>query len=334
MSEGNYINILGDEISFSNERIDIYKLKFYEKNPRVLSKLTRAGKLNVAKEEKQSVIKKEMQFEPSVQKLLKSIPKASGITEPLIVQQSTLEVLEGNSRLATVLILADKNEDEVDRYLSVPCQLVTLNEEQIDALLDQLHIEGKTSWTTYDKAYASYQRVMVDGVDIKDYADRITATENEINKRVNVIQLMMNENMDDKPDRFSYYEQFVRSTKLKSALELNNELMSYLLSEIKKDEPSFTAAEMRDDFPQIAMKPKTLKKLIHGSIDFETAKEYAKPSTPKRYVAKALGYLKEVNRKDLTPLNSNDRNSLNIEVRKCRKEIQRIDDILSSNQDQ
>ncbi len=333
MPEDNYINILGDEISFSFERLDPYRLKFYEKNPRVLSRLTREGKLNVASEDKQSIIKEAMQEEPSVQKLLKSIPKAGGITEPLIVQQNTLEVLEGNSRLAAVLQLAEENEDVVDRYLSVPCQLVSLNEEQIDALLDQFHVEGKTSWTPYDKAYASYQRVKVDNVDIKEYAERITATESEINKRVNVIQLMMNENMDDKPERFSYYEQFVRSTKLKSALDLNHELKSFLLSEIKNDEPPFTAAEMRDEIHQIAMKPKTLKKLIGGSIDFDTAKEYARPSTPKKYVAKALGYLKEVNRRDLAPLNSNDRNVLNIEVKKCRKEIQRIDSILKSAPD-
>ncbi len=329
------MNILGQEITVSNEQLDPQVLKFYEKNPRVLSRLKRDGKqgCDVGKADRQTIIKELMQEEISVQKLLKSIPKAGGLMEPLIVQQSTNVVIEGNSRLAALLQLSEENDNEVDRYRSVPCQLVRLNDEHIDALLDQLHIEGKTSWTAYDKAYASYQRVVEDNVDIDEYSTRISATKSEIQKRIDIVRLMMGEGMDHQPDRFSYYEQIVRSSKLRTALlstHNGDKLKSYLLSEIKKDEPSFTSTEMRDDIPQIAGKHKLLNKLIDGTYDIETAKMYARPSTPKKHIAKAIKFLKDVNKKDIAQLDANDRNTVRIEVKRCRKEIERIYEILKS----
>ena len=334
MSTGNYINIAGVEISYTDARIDINKLKFYDKNPRVLSKLKRAGNYRVPADQLQSVITREMEKEPSVQTLLRTIPKEGGVMEHLIVQQSTLAVLEGNSRLAALRILANKYEDELS-YLTAPCHLVELKEDQIDALLDEYHVEGKTSWTAFDKAYISYQRVVLDGVAIEDYAKRTSATKNEIGKRIAVIQLMINEGMDLKPDMFSYYEVIVRSNKLQIAFAKNPKLKAYLLNELKKEEPAFKKAlDMRDHIPQIADKPKLLKRLIDGTVDFDLAKEQAKPTTPKKHVANALGCLKEVTKRDLDKLNTNECNILRIEMKKCRKEVQRIDGILNQNRSQ
>jgi len=329
MSENQYINILGEQISCIEERLNINKLKFYPKNPRVLSKLSRAGKLNGIDEEKQKVIKKAMQDENSVKKLLKTIKHHGGISQPLIVQNETLEVLEGNSRLAALHILCKRYPDE-EAYLTAPCRMVKLNESQIDALLHQQHVDGQTPWETYDKAYSVYQRVKIDGVPVGEYAKNISSTENKIQEQIDIIELMKSEGMEKQKNRFSHYDLIVRSRKLRSALKTEDSLRPYLLEKIKEKEPPFTAAEMRDDIPIIAKKPKVLKRLINGTYDFKLAKDFAEENEPKKYLAKALGLLNQISAKHINQLNQNDRNSLNIEVKRCRKQIDRVKNLLES----
>ena len=114
----NIIKILGKDIPYVDEPKDIYQLKFYEKNPRVLSKLVREESLAGSREEKQQVLEKALIQESSVKNLMKTIKEHGGLMEPLIVQGSTKDVLEGNSRLAALRTLYRKEEDEV--YLQAP----------------------------------------------------------------------------------------------------------------------------------------------------------------------------------------------------------------------
>ena len=82
----NVIKILGEDIPYDDEPQDINQLNFYEKNPRVLSKLNRAESLTGSHEDKQEAIEDLLIQEPSVKNLMKTIQEHRGLMEPLIVQ--------------------------------------------------------------------------------------------------------------------------------------------------------------------------------------------------------------------------------------------------------
>ena len=323
MTDYNIIKILGKEISCVNEPQDINELKFYEKNPRVLSKLVRAGSLAGSHEEKQQALQEALIHESSVKNLMKTIQEHRGLMEPLIVQHSTKEVLEGNSRLAALRMLYRKEEDEV--YLQAPCRMVELDDDQIDAFLHQQHVDGKTQWSAFDKAYSAYYRVVQDGVSIEHYVKITLSNENEIRKQIKTIKLMKEHGMDDKTDRFSHYEQLVRSIKLKPLFEKNPNLKNYVLRGIQQDELPWSASQLRDGIPQIATKPKVLKKLIDGEVEFVDALERSRISKPKELIAKARIALDEVSKGGIDQLDNNEKSAVKIEVKKCSKLIERIE---------
>ena len=319
----NIIKILGEDIPYDDEPQDINQLKFYEKNPRVLSKLNRAESLTGPHKDKQEALKDLLIQEPSVKKLIKTIQEHKGLMEPLIVQAKTKEVLEGNSRLAALRTLYTKEEDQV--YLQAPCRIVDLDDDQIDAFLHQQHVDGKTEWDAFDKAYSAYHRVVQDGVSIEHYVKVTSSSMKEIQKQINTITLMKEQGMDDKTDRFSHYEQVVRSTKLKPLFESNPNLKDYVLRGIQQDKLPWSASQLRDGIPQIAKKSKVLKKLIDGEIEFIDALERSRISKPKELIAKARIALDEVSKAAIDQLDNNEKSAVKYEVNKCSRQIDRIE---------
>ncbi len=325
MSE-NIMMILGKEITYAEDAVDIHQLKFYDKNPRILSKLIHEKSFGNSNEDKQTIIERTMADESSVRNLLKTIKHHGGIMEPLIVQNSTLEVLEGNSRLAALRKL--NRDDGHGAYATAQCRLIELNDNQIDAFLHQQHVEGKTPWTAFNQAHRAYLRVCEDKVDITHYA-RITSTSTTtIQRQIDTIALMKEQQMESQTDKFSYYDIIIRSTKLKPFFEQNPSLKKFVLESLKKDKPPFEAQGLRDDLPNIAKKPKVLNKLIDGSIDFTQALEDSRVSQPKQFITKARSALDNITKKDIEQLDDSDRTALKIEVKRCKKDIQRISDIL------
>ncbi len=323
-----YINILDQKIEYRDERRSIFALSFYGKNPRVLSKLMRAKKLYGTPDEKQLAIEEGMRTEASVRALLKTIVQHGGISEPLIIQENG-EVLEGNSRLAALRILYQKNPKE--KYITAPCKVVLFDENEIDAFLHQQHVDGKVQWSAYDKAYSAYHRVEIDEVPIEEYAKRTSNTEKEISKQIEIISLMQSEGVGDKTERYSYYHQMICSTKLKKSFEVNSELKKHLLTQLQEAEIPFAAKDLRDNVPKIADKPKLLTKWLKGKVDFEEAVQLSQVSQPKQQIKKAINNLREVNRDDIDKLNNNDTGALETEFKKCMKEVKRIGNILERN---
>ena len=326
-----YITILENQIPFSDERRETSDLKYYEQNPRVLSKLIRAGKLNGSDEERQKAIEEGMPDESSVKILLRDIKLDGGISEPLIVHSRTLEVLEGNSRLAALRILYQRHQEEI--YLSAPCRMVDLEEEEIDAFLYQQHIQGKTPWSAYDKAYSAYHRVEIDGVSIEEYSRRTKTTEVNIRRCIDVIKLMKSEGAEAETEKFSYYNEIVRSSKLNRSFNDAPELKRFLLDRISEPSPPFKAQEMRDKVPQIAVKPKALKKWISGSIDFDDAVTQSKISQPKQHALNATRNLKGIEKAGVERLSKNEKNVLMQEMKKCKREIKRIEKIIQDTEE-
>src|ERR1017187_3237348 len=87
--------IRGTEIPVRTVMLEQSKLQFFPDNPRVYSVLREDGQAPTQEEIRDRLLEME-----HVKHLIQDIKTNGGLIEPLIVREGTLEVLEGNSRLA------------------------------------------------------------------------------------------------------------------------------------------------------------------------------------------------------------------------------------------
>ena len=326
------ITILGEEIPTDEKEIDINELRFYVDNPRIYSKLQGNTLFSDLKydAEKQDYIQKEMWKEQSFKNLIPEIRKNNGLISPILVEYTNYEVIEGNSRLAAYRKL--HQEDPTDtKWHKIRCYVVSnLTSDQIDAYLHVEHVKGKTEWTAYDKAHMAYKRIILDKKPLDEYAKIVGESEREIQKRIDTIQLMR-DNDDKTKDHWSYYNVLVRNKIISEACKDTTETKKFLLEEIKNQkggQESFEALELRDKFPAILSKPKILKKLMNRSLNFHDAYDRAKSSKPLDHARSAKISIESIELTDLKKLTKPELNPLSLEVKKCRQGILRLEKMI------
>jgi len=346
------ITILGQEIPVSNERIDIFQLKFLPSNPRVYAYTHRqSGFENMEIEEQQEVIFQAIRQEPSVDNVRHDLKHHGGLLEPILVRMDTMEVIEGNSRLAAYRIL--HNEQPDDRWAEIECNTVSgLTKKQQDAFLNQIHVKGKTKWSAYEKANFAFVR-KEEGYSFKDMAKIFSESEPTLRKRVKVIQ-RMTDNEDQEQSNFSFYDvmegnQDIRN-KLNSgqpragrakrdSLSIKNlrpsekealDFRNWLLRTVKSPDRKFTAQEMRKQLPVILKKRKVLKQLMGGKLTLEEAYGRATVSEAATKVRRATELLQDVSTKEVSGLANNNFNALKQDVRKLQRAYDRIAKIMAT----
>src|SRR5215471_1049989 len=95
--------ILGVKVATTTQMLPQQKLKFFPDNPRVYSVVRANGK-----QPTQDEIQQQLSELEHIKELREDIRRNEGLLEPLIVRDGTMEVLEGNSRLAAYRQLAKK----------------------------------------------------------------------------------------------------------------------------------------------------------------------------------------------------------------------------------
>lgn len=139
------MKILGETILLTNDYLDINALKFLKDNPRVY--FCTHGEPNfddLTDEEKQEKIYRKLLQEPSVKNLKPEVKRHGGLMEPILVRHDTMEVIEGNSRLAVYRRL--QQEKAEGEWGLIPCDIVSsLTDKQQAAFLNQIHVKGKHS---------------------------------------------------------------------------------------------------------------------------------------------------------------------------------------------
>ena len=205
----NEMKILGKSIPIANDYVCIDQLKFLKDNPRVYACMHGEPDFDkLIEEEQQDVILKKLLQEPSVKNLIPEVKRHGGLMEPVLVRRDTMEVIEGNSRLAVYRQLYQKNEEGDWEF--IPCDIVSsLTEDQQAAFLNQIHIKGKTKWSAYEKANFAYVR-KERGWKPKKISTLFGESEQTIRTNVKVIE-MMKDNEDNKQSHFNYYNVMVRT---------------------------------------------------------------------------------------------------------------------------
>ena len=328
------ITILGISIPVGSDYMHIDNLKFLQENPRVYACTHEVpGFAEMMEEEQQDVIYKKLLAEPSFTNLKPEVKRHGGLIENILVRSDTLEVIEGNSRLAVYKYLRDNENAESD-WDHIPCDLVSgLTNEQQDAFLAQIHIKGKTKWSAYEKANFAFVRSL-DGMGYKDLAILFDETEATVKKRVKIIQ-DMRDNQDNDRSRFSYYDVLVRKQEIAQGLNKDRAFAKFIYREIKnlgssEENNNFTAQELRQKLPAVLKKPKVLKRFVDAKIDLEEAYNRAKITSSEERVRKATALLSDIAKSEVKQLERNKLNAFKQTVRKLSREVERIEKMISS----
>ena len=316
------IAIMGEDVSARHEQIAIEQLLFLPDNPRVYAVIRDMEDFDdLTPEEKQICIYDRMLQQSSVKNLIPEIQRDGGLQDPIIVRHDTLQVIEGNSRLAVYRKFRKEYPDD-ERWIQIRCLTVTtLSPDQQTRLLGQSHLHGKTEWSPYAKALFCYSRVVEKGKKITDLAKLSGFTATEIKKNVKIIELMQ-ENKDNNYSNFSYYSVLVRNRAISSAIDDKSTLRDPLLSQIKTED--FTSQAMRDRLPTIIAKPKILRKFEKGELTLGDAYDRAKISGAEQQLKKIRDGLDDIELNDIMILSHNEIMAVKQVVRQINQHMKRI----------
>ena len=322
------LNILGEEIPCTPEMRPVEQLLYLSRNPRVYSALADQA---LADEDVQTAIHKQMLKEPSVKKLKPRIVENGGLQEPIIVRHDTNEVIEGNSRLAVYKMLSEESSSD-GKWDMIPCLVVSkLTKKQLASYLNEVHVEGKTPWLTYEKANHAYVMRYQDQMSEQEITKTLGISKLELQKRLSVIK-MMEDAGDKNRNHFSHYNVLHRTKTISAELKENEELSKTLVKKIKslndKNSDNFTAQQLRDKLPTIIEKPRVLKQFVDGKKSLQDAFQDSKLSGPHQSLKVALNKVTDIEKAEVLKLSTAELNAAEIDVKRLLKETERIKNII------
>ena len=265
------------EVPYEEIQAPVGQLAFYPENPRIYSQFAGSG------DRTQENIQAKLEGMDHVKDLRSQIDRDGQVNEPLfcipVLPESELhgqyeyQVLEGNSRLAA-LRMNKKGSLPPPR---VPCNVLDFTaysgqetESLIFSLLGQFHIIGKTDWRSYENAAYIYRRFKNHGIQIEDISKEISLSPSKVRQMVNAFQMMIDAG-DDNTSRWSYYEAYASSTKLKNHRDNIPGLHDRVVELIKEDKFP-RALDMRDKLPDI-LRNQRARKILLDENESEPFKE-------------------------------------------------------------
>ena len=256
------------EVPYEEIQAPVGRLAFYPENPRIYSQFAGSG------DRTQENIQAKLEGMDHVKELRSQIDRDGQVNEALfcipVSHGSELhgryeyQVLEGNSRLAA-LRMNKKGSLPPPRVACYVLDFSAYSEQETESLIFTLlggfHITGKTNWRSYENAAYIYRRFKNQEVPIEDIAKEISSLSlAKVRQMVNAFQMMIDAG-DDNTSRWSYYEAYASSAKLKNHRENIPGLDDRVVSLIKEDKFP-RALDMRDKLPDILRNQKARKILL------------------------------------------------------------------------
>ena len=256
------------EVPYEETHALVGQLAFYPENPRIYSQFAGSG------DRTQENIQAKLEGMDHVKELRSQIDRDGQVNEALfcipVSHGSELhgryeyQVLEGNSRLAALRM----NKKGTLPPPRVACNVLDFSayseqetESLIFTLLGGFHITGKTDWRSYENAAYIYRRFKNQEVPIEDIAKEISSLSlAKVRQMVSAFQMMIDVG-DDNTSRWSYYEAYASSAKLKNHRENIPGLDDRVVSLIKEDKFP-RALDMRDKLPDILRNQRARKILL------------------------------------------------------------------------
>ena len=246
------------------------KLKFFVENPRIYSIVRADGR----EPDQEDIYRQLLELE-HVRDLKEDIKRNGGLIDPLVVREGSLEVVEGNSRLAACRWLY-QNDERAPDWAMIKCTLLPadIDDKLVYALLGQYHVKGKKDWSRYEKAGFLYRRFRYHKDDVPTVAAELGMKTAEAQLHIKIFEFM-NEHGERNPQRWSYYEEYIKSTKIKKVRDAYPDFDNLIVGQIKKGDIS-RAVDVRDKLPVICeASPRILKRFIEGATTLDDAYERA-----------------------------------------------------------
>lgn len=260
------IRIRGEDIPVITTTLPHGELRFFAENPRVYSVLRK----DRAAEPSQDEIQAKLLEMEHVRELIQDIRRDDGLTDPIIVRNGTLEVLEGNSRLAAYRQLASLDPIKWGK-IKVRLLPEDIDEKLVLALLGQYHLKGKTAWPPFEKAGFLYRRHKNHNVSVDQLAREVGETKQKVNHMVQVYQFMVDHGQDEKA-RWSYYDEYLKLRAIKGVRTA--EFDQLIVEKIDSGEIA-RAVDVRNKLAVLCKAPRQLKKFKSGEYSFQDGYEWA-----------------------------------------------------------
>lgn len=263
------ITLRGEEVPLKLMLLPQNELKYYPENPRIYTIISANEKEPTQQEIEETLLQREY-----VKQLIQSIKANGGLTDPLFVLDKSYIVIEGNSRLAAYRSLA--SHDAI-KWGKVKCKVLPaeIEEDKIFALLGEYHIIGKQDWAPYEQAGYLYRRFKKHNVTPEQMSVELGLTVGKIRVLINIYSFMV-KNKDNRPERWSFYEQYLKKNILKNARKKYEKLDRKVVSMIKSGEIR-KAADIRDNLTVIfKADKKVIKNFLSDNYEFYEAAERAR----------------------------------------------------------
>ena len=245
------------EVPYEEILAPVGQLAFYPENPRIYSQFAGSG------DRTQENIQAKLEGMDHVKELRSQIDRDGQVNEPLfcipVLTDSELrgqyeyQVLEGNSRLAA-LRMNKKGSLPPPRVACNVLDFSAYSEQETESLIFSLlggfHITGKAEWQSYENAAYIYRRFKNQEVLIEEIAKEIPSlSPSKVRQMVNAFQMMIDAG-DDNTSRWSYYEAYASSAKLRNHRQ-NIPGLDDRVVELIKEQKFPRALDMRDKLPDI-----------------------------------------------------------------------------------
>jgi ParB-like chromosome segregation protein Spo0J len=262
------LTIAAKKLSVRTGDITQNDLQFFVENPRIHSLLHADGT-----EPSQEEVQAQLERLEHVKELVHDIRRNDGLIDALIVRSGTREVVEGNSRLAAYRCLA--REDPI-KWGKIKATLLPEPVESvvIDVLLGQYHLKGKKEWPPYEQAGYLFRRVHNHGFSVDALALELGLGKRRIQQMIDTYAFMVDKK-DNHQQRWSYYDEYTKSSQIAKARVRFPALNSVVVKKIRSGEIS-TAQDLRDKLRVICTSSgKALEKFVAGTLDFDSAYDVA-----------------------------------------------------------
>lgn len=262
------LTIRGQEVPTQVVDMRQTELRYFVENPRVYSLLHGDGRAPTQEE-----IERTLQSMEHVKELVQDIRDNGGLVDPLVVRDGTFDVIEGNSRLAAYRALAKTNPI---KWARIRCTLLPsdIAPALVSALLGQWHLKGKKEWLPYEQAGYLYRRHTDQGTSIDELAAEVGLGRHKVARLVDVYTFMVAHH-DRKRDRWSYYDELLKSRKIAKVREAHPGFDALVVGKIQSGEIR-RAEDVRDLLPIVCeSKPRVLQKFLSGAVTLEEAHERA-----------------------------------------------------------
>lgn len=303
------------------------ELLFYEDNPRVYSILRANGGTPTQKE-----IEEKMTSMDHVKQLRLSIEQNGGLIDPLIVVKrgSDLVVLEGNSRLAAYRLLAEK--DPV-KWQKVRAQILPeeISENDIFTLLGQYHLVGRKDWSVFEQAAYLYRQKKASNLENDILAKNVGLTEGKVKSYLEVYEFMLEHN-DLKPDRWSYYEEYLKSRGIKKYRGTSSKIDEVFVQQVKTGTIK-QAMDVRTVFSEIAKTPgktanKVMEDIIAGKTNiydgFDRLKATGKTTDNYKHIDKFYKLISEDDVQTAIKLEATTNRDIAFKLKQIRKAVDKL----------